>query len=433
MPHISIDTDKYSSQREYLMALINQEAKLQYGDQYNEVVIARINKEFLMLNDWNVNYLLVLYEILHPRTEDEILFYTARGTAAGSIICYCLGFTHVDPINNGLHFDRMLPDYESHLGIDFEMGFRTRDIVVKRMIELFGEECVSLINGHVCAVIADARPISEHTPTHSMIQKGVGKIQVTDNPFEELEKLPYKWTRFNFIALGSLSVIEATLHKIKEVHGKTIKIDDLPIESLSFSKFPRKRELIKLAISIDYSPLRILLKIDNPSITDLVAIYSLYRPGVLDNLQNYIDRRNGLESWEDKWVDPRIKEILNISEGILIFQEQLMSIYPNESNRAALCYAMRNKQLTDTWHETFLHEMSIAGYPSSDISQLWEIITNEGPYIFNKSHTLIRTQGFCFGARLFKSYYDCFMESYKEEEDKDGRRTFKEHDWKFSE
>ena len=230
IPTIRIDRSKYRCQREYLMTLISEGAKIRFGEEIQKEILDRIEHEFIMLNDWNVNYLLFLYEIFRNNDYDNTMVYTARGKSAGSIICYCLGFTHVNPLKYGLLFDLFLSDESQLLQIDFEMGYRTRTHVIKRLQQLFGESSVSLINHHCCAVIVDDEIIERHTSVHFTYQPGIGKILVTDNTYDVLEKKEYQWCRLNLLVTENLSIIESVIDHLCKDKGLSIDWKGFPID-----------------------------------------------------------------------------------------------------------------------------------------------------------------------------------------------------------
>lgn len=116
----------------------------------NDKIINRLIYELDVINELNFNdYFLVVWDILQECKRRGIITI-GRGSAANSLVSYCLGFTEVDPIKYNLYFERFLNrGRKTPPDIDIDFSWRERDEIVKYVFDKYGYEHVAMISTHV--------------------------------------------------------------------------------------------------------------------------------------------------------------------------------------------------------------------------------------------------------------------------------------------
>jgi len=128
----------------YLEELCSEGAKTRYGD-ISEKVEARMKKELDVIEKMGfAQYFLIVWDFVHYAKENGIRVGPGRGSAAGSIVSYCLGITDIDPIEHGLLFERFLNEERRSMpDIDIDFCYEKRSQVIKYVTEKYGEKRVA--------------------------------------------------------------------------------------------------------------------------------------------------------------------------------------------------------------------------------------------------------------------------------------------------
>lgn len=141
----SIEVPSGLSTQSFLEKLSLNGAKKRYGYPLRKDVKDRIQLELSVVNKTNyAGYFLIVKDIVDFAKKNQIPVGPGRGSAAGSIICYCLGITDIDPIKYGLVFERFLnPERKTLPDIDVDLCHRGRKQVLCYIKNRFKEECVA--------------------------------------------------------------------------------------------------------------------------------------------------------------------------------------------------------------------------------------------------------------------------------------------------
>ena len=128
----------------YLEELCSEGAKARYGD-ISEKVEARMKKELDVIEKMGfAQYFLIVWDFVHYAKENGIRVGPGRGSAAGSIVSYCLGITDIDPLEHGLLFERFLNEERRSMpDIDIDFCYEKRSQVIKYVTEKYGEKRVA--------------------------------------------------------------------------------------------------------------------------------------------------------------------------------------------------------------------------------------------------------------------------------------------------
>jgi DNA polymerase-3 subunit alpha len=136
-----------ASERDYLRARVQEGLRLRYGDPAPAEAAARVEGELEVIDRMGFNaYFLIVWDFVRFAKENGIAVGPGRGSAAGSIVAYCLAITDVDPLRYGLLFERFLnPERVSMPDIDIDFSVRGRERVLRYVTEKYGRECVAQI------------------------------------------------------------------------------------------------------------------------------------------------------------------------------------------------------------------------------------------------------------------------------------------------
>jgi DNA polymerase-3 subunit alpha len=143
----SFQTPDGSGEREYLRARVEEGLRLRYGDPTPAAAVERMNMELDVIDRMGFNaYFLIVWDFVKYAKENGIAVGPGRGSAAGSLVSYCLAITDVDPLRYDLLFERFLnPERVSMPDIDIDFSVRGRERVMRYVTEKYGRESVAQI------------------------------------------------------------------------------------------------------------------------------------------------------------------------------------------------------------------------------------------------------------------------------------------------
>ncbi len=136
------------SSYEYLRSLCIKGLEKRLGTkQFDKVYVERLKYELNVIHEMKFDdYFLIVYDFIRYARSANIYVGPGRGSAPGSLVAYCLGITHLDPIKYNLLFERFLnPDRISMPDIDTDFPDNKRDLVIEYVKDKYGEECVANI------------------------------------------------------------------------------------------------------------------------------------------------------------------------------------------------------------------------------------------------------------------------------------------------
>ncbi len=143
----SYETPDASTEREYLRARVQEGLRLRYGDPPPAAARKRMEMELAVIDRMGFNaYFLIVWDFVCFAKGNGIAVGPGRGSAAGSIVAFCLAITDVDPLRYDLLFERFLnPERVSMPDIDIDFSVRGRERVMRYVTEKYGRESVAQI------------------------------------------------------------------------------------------------------------------------------------------------------------------------------------------------------------------------------------------------------------------------------------------------
>lgn len=199
--------------------------------------------------------------------------------------------------------------------------------------------------------------------------------------------------KMDFLGLKTLTIIKDAMELIKKNHGVEIDIDNIPIDDEKTYELYQRGDTIG-TFQFESEGMRMYLKDLQPTnIEDLIAMNALYRPGPMQFIPNFINRKHGKE--EVEYPHELLEPILNYSYGIMVYQEQIMQtaqILAGYSLGGAdlLRRAMGKKDMKKMAEE---REKFIAGaaemhkIPAKKASEVFDVMEKFAQYGFNRSHS----------------------------------------------
>ena len=348
----------------------------------------RLKKELSVIKNLGFcDYFLIVADYIKYAKENNILVGPGRGSAAGSLVAYCLNITTIDPLKYDLLFERFLnKDRVTMPDIDVDFEDTKRETVMKYCIEKYGAKKVALII--TFGTLAPKQAIRDVSKVLDISESKIDILSKMINPKKTLRENYTKEVE-NFLNINpelkkvyKIALKFEGLKRHTSIHAAGIvmskynldesipldknnnfyvsqydkdyleeigllKMDFLGLKNLTLIgnilseindlTFDEIKEDDKKAIEIFNkvntvgifqfeSPgmKNFLRKLKPDSFQDLVAALGLFRPGPMKNIDSYIRRKRGIEKID--YFDESLKEILKPTYGIIVYQEQIMQI-----------------------------------------------------------------------------------------------------------
>jgi DNA polymerase-3 subunit alpha len=244
---------------------------------------------------------------------------------------------------------------------------------------------------HAAAVIVADKDLTNYTP---LMRGSKGSITETITQFEfpVLESLGL--LKIDFLGLSTLTVMREACRLIKEHHGIDYSLDSIPIEG------PQAEPAFRLLSSGEVSGVfqvesqgmrRVLTEMKPTAFEHIIATISLYRPGPMEYIPNYIRRMHGEEEMEVK--HPALEPVLAETYGIIVYQEQIIQILnqlagysPAEADLVRQAISKKDASKIEYHKALFIGGCSKNGISSSAAQAIYADIEFFARYGFNKAH-----------------------------------------------
>ena len=378
--------DNASGDEEYLRDLVVEGACERYGEDWSDELANRIDYELRYIEDSGyADYFLIVADyVQHAREIGRVS--PGRGSAAGSIVNYCLGITSIDPLKFGLLFERFCnPDKRLLPDIDIDVDMATQG----KMFDYLSEHY-----DHVAYGREETHPIficsQNIVDIVSVEKKGVRNrptIAVSMLDAEDAGLIP-----FHLLRTEALSVIDLCLTMV----DGNFDLDNLPLNDKTTMNLFRQGDTCGI-YDFDSSTMQDLLRQAAPqTFEELVALYTMCRPGPLDWTTEYIARKNGDKPIE--YVIPELREILGYTYGMTIYQEQIMliaqrlaSFTPGESDQLRRDLGKKKYDSFVVLKDKFIAQGTRNGFPTDALRGIFEEWEHTTCYTFIRSHAVCYT------------------------------------------
>lgn len=483
-------TDSNLNQWEYLHYITYEGARKRYSE-ISEEIRERLDFELFTIKTMGfAGYFLIVSDFIKAGRELGVFVGPGRGSAAGSVVAYCIGITNIDPIKYNLLFERFLnPDRKSMPDIDTDFDDDGRQKVIDYVVQKYGRNQVAqivtfgtmaakmsikdvarvldlpLAESNMMAKLVPDKPGTElrrclHAPItikegpKSLEEKeGFGPedidnikklreiyksdteqgrvlheaerlegsvrntglhaagiiiapddlkniipvatskdsnllvTQIAGNVIEEAGVI-----KMDFLGLKTLSILKTALELIKQNHGISIEIDEVPLDDEKTYELYQKGET-NATFQFESAGMQKHLRDLKPDVfADLIAMNALYRPGPMAYIPDYIDRKHGRA--EIVYDLPDMAEYLKETYGITVYQEQVMLLSQkiagfSKGDADVLRKAMGKKQIAvlNKMKAQFMEGATKKGHPADKLEKIWTDWEAFAQYAFNKSHS----------------------------------------------
>jgi len=465
----------------YLKHLTFEGAKLRYGE-LNDDTKERIDFELSVIeNTGYPGYFLIVQDFIAKAREMDVSVGPGRGSAAGSVVAYCLKITNIDPIKYDLLFERFLnPDRVSLPDIDIDFDDEGRQRVIDYVIDKYGANQVAQIitYGTMAAKssirdtarvldlpLQDADRISKLIPNTKLAtifgedEKSISKIKelrsedkilvneirnlaegqdieaqtinqalalegsvrntgthacgVIITPEDITNLIPVAVAKgsdlyvtqfdnnvvedagllkMDFLGLKTLTLIKDTVKIIKALHGKTLDPDEFPLNDVKTYELFQRGETVGIFQYESPGMQKHMKSLKPTEFADLIAMNALYRPGPMEYIPLFIQRKHGIEAIE--YDLPEMEVHLKETYGVTVYQEQVMLLSQKLANFTkgeadVLRKAMGKKifSLLEKLKPKFIAGGTENGHPEEILEKIWKDWEAFAAYAFNKSHS----------------------------------------------
>jgi DNA polymerase-3 subunit alpha len=281
----------------------------------------------------------------------------------------------------------MTIDYAMKITPELKKMYK-KDPVAKEIIDLAKklEGCVRHISVHAAGVVIAPAPLSEFVPTQ-LDPKG-GKV-ITQYDMHAVEDAGL--LKFDFLGIRNLAILGDAVRLVKKFRDIDIDIERIPMDDKKTFEMLALGETMGLFQLNGAGMTRYLKDLKPSTIHDINAMVALYRPGPMENIPHYIARKHGKEPIT--YIDPRMKEILSQSYGVVTYQDDVLLI----AIKLAGYSWLEADKLRKAMGKKIPAEMQaqktklIEGFVSNGLSpknaeELWKLIEPFAAYGFNKAH-----------------------------------------------
>ncbi len=459
---------------EYLNQLCREGLKKRYPE-VGEELTQRLEYELSVIKSMGyVDYFLIVWDFIKYAKDHNIMVGPGRGSAAGSIVAYCLEITSIDPMRYQLLFERFLnPERVSMPDIDVDFCFERRQEVIDYVVEKYGTDRVvqivtfgtmaakgvvrdvgrvmdlpyAFVDGiakmiprepgvnitlnralemnpelrklyqedeqvhelidmskrleglprhtsmHAAGVVISQKSIDEYVPL-SLGSDGSITTQFTMTTLEELGLL-----KMDFLGLRTLTVIQDAARLAGESSGSVIDMEKIDYDDkkvLSSIGTGRTDGIFQL----ESGGMKSFMKELKPqNLEDVIAGISLYRPGPMDFIPQYI---RGKDHSETITYDcPQLEPILAPTYGCIVYQEQVMQIVRDlagytlgRSDLLRRAMSKKKGEVMQKERQSFVYgnaEEKVPGCIANGIDEktankIYDEMIDFAKYAFNKSH-----------------------------------------------
>ncbi len=259
--------------------------------------------------------------------------------------------------------------------------------VVARLLD-YGQQLEGLLRNastHAAGVVIGDRPLDELVPLYQDPRSDMPATQFNMKWVEQAGLV-----KFDFLGLKTLTVIQNALDLLKK-RGIEIDIGQIPLDDEKTYKLYSDARTVAV-FQVESTGMMDALKRMKPTcIEDIVALVALYRPGPMENIPTYCEVKNGLR--ERASIHPLIDDILEETQGIIVYQEQVMQIAQVMAGYSLggadlLRRAMGKKIASEMAKERpkFIEGAKKNGVDEKKASEVFDLLEKFANYGFNKSH-----------------------------------------------
>lgn len=274
---------------------------------------------------------------------------------------------------------------------EYDTDRGTREIIdmAKKM-----EGNVRHISVHAAGVvISPTGRVDDFSPVQ-LDPKGEGKVITQYDMYSGNREGIINLPKFDFLGLRNLSILAEALHRIERIRGIKIDIEKIPLDDEKTYELFGKGETMGVFQFASAGMQKWLKELRPSNLEDLIAMASLYRPGPMAFIPDYIERKH--DPRKIKYPDPRMEPILKNTYGIIVYQEDVMRMATDlagytrgESDKFRKAVGKKIPEEMAKQKGHFIEGCVENGMERKVAEELWEMIETFAAYGFNKSHSAV--------------------------------------------
>ncbi|WP_304300109.1 DNA polymerase III subunit alpha [Phocaeicola plebeius] len=243
---------------------------------------------------------------------------------------------------------------------------------------------------HACGTIICRDDITDWVPVSTADDKETGeKMLVTQYEGSVIEDTGL--IKMDFLGLKTLSIIKEAIENIRQSKGIILNIDEVPIDDPATYRLYSEGRTIGTFQFESAGMQKYLRELQPSTFEDLIAMNALYRPGPMDYIPDFIDRKHGRKPIE--YDIPIMEKYLKDTYGITVYQEQVMLLSrlladftrgESDALRKAMGKKLRDK--LDHMKPKFIEGGRKNGHDPKVLEKIWADWEKFASYAFNKSH-----------------------------------------------
>ena len=256
---------------------------------------------------------------------------------------------------------------------------------------------------HAAGVILSDHDLREFVP----VQIGGEGIYLTQFAKEQVEEVGL--LKIDFLGLRNLTILDNAIHFVKRDFDRNFDIHQISLEDSQTLQVFQKADTAGI-FQFESSGIRNVLEQLRPQrFEDIVSTNALFRPGPIQNIDEFIRRKNGQAPIT--YPNPRLKPILQLTYGIIVYQEQVMQVASEmggftlgQADLLRRAMSKKKQDVIDRMRDQFIQGAMSKGYAQADAIQVYEFIERFGNYGFNRSHSVAYSK-LAFQLAYIKCHY----------------------------
>ena len=281
---------------------------------------------------------------------------------------------------------------------------RDREPVVERLLSmaLKLEGLYRHASTHAAGIVIGDRPLSQLVPLYRDPRSDMPVTQFNMKFVEQAGLV-----KFDFLGLKTLTVLEMAV-KLAARRGAQIDLALLPLDDAKSYEMLSRGETVGVFQVESAGMRKALIGMKPDRIEDIIALVALYRPGPMENIPTYNARKNGEE--EIASIHPRIDHLVKETQGVIVYQEQVMQIAQvlsgytlGEADLLRRAMGKKIRAEMDQQRERFVTGAVERSVPKPQANMIFDLLAKFADYGFNKSHA---------AAYAIVSYQTAYMKAH---------------------
>jgi len=251
------------------------------------------------------------------------------------------------------------------------------------------EGCHRHASTHAAGVVITPGPLTDYVPLFKNPTTGDIATQVDMKGLEDMGLL-----KMDFLGLRNLTVINKTVQFVNKRHNKNIDISKISLEDKNVYQHIFSEANTIGVFQFESDGMREYIRKFKPNcIDDIVALTSLYRPGPMASIPEFISRKEGKSTIN--YLHPSLKDVLKETYGIIVYQEQVMQIASkiggftlSEADLMRAAMGKKKKNLMASFKVKFVEGALKQDINKKSAIEIFELLEKFAQYGFNKSHAV---------------------------------------------